>query len=113
MELRLAYLSSEQSGALGHRLGHANLFALLRCSVEAINKLPTIQEWLDQVWMRELVKHAGRWAKTLKKIVARPSAAPRPTVEGTISTSRSRCRSIPFTLEKLDLLGTTQRHQAQ
>ncbi|CCD94618.1 putative prophage integrase [Bradyrhizobium sp. ORS 375] len=35
--------------------------------IEAINKLPTIQEWLDQDWMREPVKHAHRWAKPLKK----------------------------------------------
>ncbi|WP_316207281.1 tyrosine-type recombinase/integrase [Bradyrhizobium sp. SZCCHNR3118] len=35
--------------------------------IEAINKLPTIQEWLGQDWMREPVKHVGRWAKPLKK----------------------------------------------
>jgi integrase/recombinase XerD len=35
--------------------------------IEAINKLPTIQEWLDQDWMREPVKLVGRRAKTLKK----------------------------------------------
>jgi hypothetical protein len=35
--------------------------------IEAINTLPTIQEWLDQDWMREPVKLVGRRAKTLKK----------------------------------------------
>ncbi|BAM87637.1 putative prophage integrase [Bradyrhizobium oligotrophicum S58] len=35
--------------------------------IEAINKLPTIQEWLDQDWMREPVKLVGRRAKTLKE----------------------------------------------
>jgi integrase len=35
--------------------------------IEAINKLPTIREWLDQDWMREPVRLVGRRAKTLKK----------------------------------------------
>ena len=35
--------------------------------IEAINKLPTIREWLDQDWMREPVKLVGRRAKMLKK----------------------------------------------
>ena len=35
--------------------------------IEAINKLPTNQEWLDQDWMREPVKLVGRRARTLKK----------------------------------------------
>ncbi|OKO86175.1 tyrosine-type recombinase/integrase [Bradyrhizobium sp. AS23.2] len=35
--------------------------------IEAINKLPTIQEWLDQDWMKTPVELVGRRAKTLKK----------------------------------------------
>ena len=41
--------------------------------IEAINKLPTIREWLDQDWMREPVKLVGRRAKTLKKAERQPA----------------------------------------
>lgn len=35
--------------------------------IEAINTLPTIQEWLDQDWIKSPVNLVGRRAKTLKK----------------------------------------------
>nr|WP_315826080.1 tyrosine-type recombinase/integrase [Bradyrhizobium sp. SZCCHNG3015] len=35
--------------------------------IEAINKLPTIKEWLNQDWMKSPVALTGRRAKTLKK----------------------------------------------
>jgi hypothetical protein len=35
--------------------------------IEAINKLSTIKEWLDQDWMQEPVKLVGRWPEPMRK----------------------------------------------